>query len=204
MYILESCTSDSLQTYKSQGNYFSAEQAWGNRNGNAWKKILAKVETNLWRKMHFLAKLMWMSSDLIGGSGWQTRVRNTPTCLRRSYGKVFPSVKPTFLTIVHQECSTGRWITILPAMCLCPTAGWCQGKATMVKKKKDRETSSVRKAKASLCLLPIVGDPVADITTWTSVQLMESFFYIEINRYPPNHMSTMPCLICDSVWHAMF
>ena len=159
--------------------------------------------------MHFLAKLMWMSSDLIGGSGWQTRVRNTPTCLRRSYGKVFPFVKPTFLTIVHQECfsfhqecSTGRWITILPAMCLFPTAEWCQRKARMVKK--DRETSFLRKAKASLCLLPIVGDPVADITTWTSVQLMESFFYIEINRYPPNHMSTMPCLICDSVWYAMF
>ena len=52
----------------------------------------------------------------------------------------------------------------------------------MVKKKKDRETSSVRKAKASLCLLPIVGDPVADITTWTSVQLMESFFYSECSH----------------------
>ena len=200
MYILESCTSDSL-IQKPRQLFLS----WAGLRQQKWQRLeenLGKGGNQSLKKNAFSCKI---NVNVVWSDRWVWLTDESPehtNLFEEILGKGFSFRQTDILTIVHQECSTGRWITILPAMCLFPTAEWCQRKARMVKK--DRETSFLRKAKASLCLLPIVGDPVADITTWTSVQLMESFFYIEINRYPPNHMSTMPCLICDSVWYAMF
>ena len=208
MYILESCTSDSL-IQKPRQLFLS----WAGLRQQKWQRLeenLGKGGNQSLKKNAFSWKI---NVNVVWSDRWVWLTDESPehtNLFEEILGKGFSFRQ----TDIFDKCPPGvfflppgvfNWSMNYHSTSDVPVPyGRVVPRKSHDGKEESRDFFS-EKSKGVALLASNCGGPSGRYNYLDKCAIDGIFFFIlKINRYPPSHMSTMPCLICDSVWHAMF